>query len=299
MKLIQTIIVNELEQDTRLYDYCLNKFDALPSRKSVKKAIDRREVWVNGEAQKTGYWLRGAEKIELFDLENRAPKPYHLDLQVIYEDEHLIIVNKPAGLRVSGNQFKTLFNALADNFTLSTEKDALGWPLPVHRLDQPTSGLIISAKTTSARIKLGQQFEAREIKKTYHALVMGKSPQTFESTTPIDKKEAFTSFETLQIGRSLHCDYLSLLKIKPKTGRKHQIRVHLAQLALPILGDKLYGPEKNTLLHKGLFLCATGLEFEHPITKNALKIEIDLPKKYYKRLESDNKRWKNAENQGI
>ncbi len=123
----------ESSEDIRLYDYCNGKFKQLPSRKSLKKAIDHKLVLVNGIAQKTGFWLRGGERIDLIASENKPPKPYKLDLEILFEDDHLIIVNKPAGLRVSGNQFKTLFNVLAYNFTVSKAEGALDWPLPVHR----------------------------------------------------------------------------------------------------------------------------------------------------------------------
>ena len=293
MKVIAEITAKDPIEDIRLYDYCLGKFAQLPSRKSVKKAIDKGEVYVNGAAQKTGYWIKGGELIQLIDLENNPPKPYHLDLEIVFEDEHLIIVNKPSGLVVSGNQFKTLFNALAYNFTRSTEVDALPWPLPVQRIDQVTCGLVVSAKTKSARIKMGELFENRNIRKTYHAIVMGTTQAAFTVNTPIDGKPSNTSFTTLKIVNSLRSGYLTLLEIHPQTGRKHQIRKHLAEIGHPILGDVLYAGKNNTLQHKGVYLTASKLEFKHPSTGKELKIEIPIPKKYEKRLESEHKRWNN------
>lgn len=291
MKIIAEIIVPDSIEDIRLYDYCVGKFAQLPSRKSVKKAIDKGCMQVNGIPQKTGFWLKGNEKITLIDPENKPPKPYELDLEIVFEDEYLIIVNKPAGLVVSGNQFKTLFNALFYNFTLSKEVDALPWPLPVHRIDQVTCGLVIAAKTKKARIKMGEIFEKREIIKTYHAIAMGNTADTFDNKSDIDAKDAFTQFSKIKTYNSLRSGHLSLLKINPKTGRRHQIRKHLAELKHPILGDVLYAGKNHTLRYKGVYLTASALEFKHPITEQTLKIEISIPKKYEKRLESEQKRW--------
>jgi len=284
----------EIDEDQRLYDFCSGRFTELPSRKSVKKAIDQKRMFVNGKAQKTGFWLRGGEKIQLVDLENKPPKPYHLELEILFEDDHLIIVNKPAGIRVSGNQFKTMTNILAYNFTPSKEKDALPWPLVVHRLDQPTSGILIAAKSQAARIEMGRQFESKEIEKTYQAVVIGNPPKTFESHSQIDEKDSETQFETLKTVKSLRSEYLSLLKIYPKTGRKHQIRKHLSEMNFPILGDQTYSPPALKLKHKGLFLCATAVKFSHPESRKPLIVEIDAPKKYEKRLKSELRRWQNT-----
>ena len=281
-------------KDVRLYDYCNGKFKQLPSRKSLKKAIDQELVLVNGIAQKTGFWLRGGEQITLITNENKPPKPYKLDLEILFEDDYLIMVNKPAGLRVSGNQFKTLSNVLAYNFTKSQAEDALGWPLPVHRLDQPTSGIVISAKSKRARIRMGKLFEEQKIEKYYHAIVIGEPENLFESFDKIDEKEAESHFEKLRTVNSLRSGKLSLVKINPKTGRKHQIRKHLSSLGFPILGDQIYSASELKLKHKGMFLCATEVKFSHPITNRLIHIELDLPKKYEKRLESENKRWQNT-----
>ena len=293
MKVLATIKC-ELSEDQRLYDYCLGKFPELPSRKSVKKAIDSGQIFVNGEFQKTGYWLRGGETIQFIDLENKPPKPYRLELEILFEDDHLIVVNKPSGILVSGNQFKTLTNILAYNFTKSKVPDALNWPLTVHRIDQPTSGIVIAAKSISSRIKLGEQFKKKEIKKTYHAIAIGNPPDSFYNDDPINEKKSLTEFKKVKTVNSIRSNHLSLLEINPKTGRKHQIRKHLSQMGYPILGDQIYSPEHLKLKHKGLFLCASRVQFSHPITKKLIDIRLDLPKKYEKRLESEFRRWKKA-----
>ena len=246
---------------------------------------------MNGVKTETGYWLKGGETISLVDLENKPPKPYHLELDIVYEDEYLAIINKPAGLLVSGNTFETVTNALAFNLSPSTSEDALKWPLTTHRLDKATSGLLIIAKTINCRIALGQLFENKEIQKTYHAVVMGDIPKSGIIDSEVDNKTAITHFETIKTVNSLRSEKLNLVQFKPKTGRTHQLRIHSARIGKSILGDTIYGAENNTLKHKGLFLCATGLSFQHPILKTEIKACIDYPKKYDKRLESEEKRW--------
>ena len=110
----------------------------------------------------------------MIDNENKPPKPYELNLEIIFEDESLAIINKPAGISVSGNKYRTIQNALLANLRTSSEPDSLKWPRPVHRLDYATSGLLIIAKTSSALVSLGKQFEERRIKKSYKAIVIGK-----------------------------------------------------------------------------------------------------------------------------
>jgi RluA family pseudouridine synthase len=294
MKLIAKHIVPDNITDIRIYDYCLALFVQLPSRKSVKKAIDNGEILVNENSVKTGYWLKGGEELSLVDREKTPPKTYHKKLDILYEDSHLAVIYKPAGLLVSGNQFKTVTNALAYNLNPSEEVDALPWALPVHRLDKATSGLLLIAKTKKCRMLLGQQFEEGRIQKQYHAVVLGELKGKGKFNTPIDGKAAQSLFESISSYPSLRSEHLTLLKLFPKTGRTHQLRKHLAENGHAILGDPLYSPENLQLKHKGLFLSATRLKFKHPVTKKEVKIEVDPPKKFMKRLESELKRWKSA-----
>ena len=229
----------------------------------------------------------------MVDLELTPPKPYQLELDVLYEDEHIAVIVKPAGLLTSGNAFKTVTNALQFNLKPSEEVDRLPWPIPAHRLDKATSGLLISAKTKSARAELGKMFEQNEIQKTYHAVVLGELKESGTFTDPIDGKEAETKFESVQICRSLRSDYLTLVKANPKTGRTHQLRKHFSEAGHAILGDPIYSPENLYLKHKGLFLCATKISFNHPAKNDLISLEIDIPYKFTKRLESEDKRWFN------
>lgn len=279
--------------NSRFSDFACDKFDLLPSRKSVKKAIKKGELILNGEIATTGVWIKKNDLIELIDLELKAPKEYRLALDIIYEDEDIAVINKPSGISVSGNEFRTIENSLSGNITPSTKPDALKWPKPVHRLDNLTSGLLIIAKTINARITLGQMFEKKVIHKNYHAIVIGKTPSEGEVNIPISDKEASTRYETIQVVRSLKNDYLSLLKLTPLTGRTHQLRIHTSQSGFSILGDKLYGEPGKILKNKGLFLAATSLSFKHPITNVNLKLEINPPKNFMNRLANEQRRWDN------
>ncbi len=180
------------------------------------------------------------------------------------------------------------------NIKLSVNKDALNWPLPVHRLDNQTSGLLLIAKSKTARVKLGQAFERKEgISKTYQAVVIGKIDQSGEISIDVDEKKSLSTYKRLSVTTSLKNEFLSLIELSPKTGRTHQLRIHCASIGFPILGDKLYGDEGMILKNKGLFLCATGISFAHPITNKKLTFSVETPYKFLKRLTSEAERFEN------
>ncbi|MDF1673543.1 MAG: RluA family pseudouridine synthase [Vicingaceae bacterium] len=291
MPVINTHIVPRAIAETRLSDYLLEIFPNLPSRKGIKKAIKRGEVLVNGEASSTGYWVKANDKIELLESSANPPKSYDLKLEIVFEDDYMAVINKPAGISVSGNQYRTIQNALMDNVKLSTQEDALRWVKPVHRLDSPTSGLLIVAKTAKALVRLGQQFENMEIQKTYVAIVNGKPPEGGTIDFDIDGLASQTDYELVKTVPSLKNEFVSLVKLFPKTGRTHQIRKHLSQLGFPIVGDKMYGEESELLNGKGLFLCSLELLLKHPIEYCDIKIETTIPYKFTSLLERENRRW--------
>ncbi|MDG1476560.1 MAG: RluA family pseudouridine synthase [Vicingaceae bacterium] len=292
LPVLKTHIVPSNTEEIRLYDYVQQIFPIIPSRKGVKKAIAREEILVDGNKTSTGHWIRAGQKIELLESSANPPKEYHLKLEIVYEDEFMAVINKPAGIPVSGNQFRTIQNALIGNIKLSKEKDAIRWPKPVHRLDGPTSGLLIIAKTAKALVRLGQQFEQKEIKKKYVAIVMGKTQERGIVDTAVDGLNSLSEYETFKTIESLKSKHLSLVELSPKTGRTHQLRIHLSSIGFPILGDKLYGDEGEILMGKGLFLAAIELELNHPITNEQLLIKIDVPYKFNALLEREVKRWK-------
>ena len=279
-------------QKQRISDYACGIFEQLPSRKGVKKALKKGAIQLNGQMTETGRWVQPGDVITLVDLEETPPKVYDYDLEVVYEDDFMAVINKPAGVKVSGNQFRTIVNMLPQNMTASPEPDALKWPKPVHRLDVPTSGLLMIAKTAQAHMGLGQQLEQKIIKKTYHAIVQGKPLETHSHIQePIGAQAAHSEYTLLQTVPSLQNESVSLVKLSPHSGRTHQLRIHMAHLGHPIIGDTEYGESGNTLLHKGLFLAATALELNHPVLNKSLKVSIDIPHKFNSLLEREARRW--------
>lgn len=275
----------------RLSDYACTIFPAIPSRKGIKKAIKRGAIIVDGKPAETGRWVIPGMKIDWIYTEHKVPKKFELELEVVYEDEQLAVIWKPAGLVVSGNQFRTVENALAHNVQRSTQQDALQWARPIHRLDAPTSGLLLVAKTMKALVSLSRQFEQQKIKKKYAAVVIGKTPEQGVFEQAIEDKPAYTRFERIDCVSSLRNTYLSLLYLYPKTGRTHQLRRHLADADFPIMGDKLYGTTGEILKGKGLFLTALELSFLHPETEEELTISMDVPYKFTALLAREQRRW--------
>ncbi|MCF7920654.1 MAG: RluA family pseudouridine synthase [Candidatus Cloacimonetes bacterium] len=295
MEIIETHIVPEGIKEIRLTDYLLrggiDLFGAEPSRNYVKKVIKNGDVLVNGKRAETATWIESGQKIELLSSAQKPVKIYPLKFDVIYEDDHLAVINKPAGLPVSGNRFRTIENALLNNISLSLADDALMQPRAVHRLDALTAGLLIIAKTRSVRIKLGEKFASREVSKTYRAIVIGETPEKGTISTPVNDQAAVTEYVTIKRVPSLKCQWLSLLELKPQTGRTHQLRIHLAERGFPILGDKLYGNEDTLFKSKGLFLASTGLTFNHPITGMLIGLQIEEPGKFHLHLEREERRY--------
>ncbi len=296
MVLIKEHKVKDIQQNTRLINYCNDNFiDVFYSKKAIKKALLIGAIKLNNKKVETGRYVKIGDVIQLFDLENNPPKTYNLKLNVIFEDEFLAVINKPAGLTVSGNQYRTVVNALPYNIKVSTEKDALKWAKPVHRLDNQTSGLLIVSKTQLAHVNLGKQFENKQIKKKYVAVVIGKIDSDGFITEPIDGKFAKTEYKLIKTVESLKNEHLSLVELYPHTGRTHQLRIHLSNFGYPILGDKLYGKDGFVLKHKGLFLSAVELRLKHPIKDKKLIIKVDIPNKFNTRLTSEQRRfWENA-----
>ena len=162
---------------------------------------------------------------------------------------------------------------------------------PVHRLDRNTTGVLLVAKTIKASVELGRMFEQRRIQKTYEALAIGKVPETGIWDTTIEEKEAFTTYQLLEQVPSLHGEWLSWVRLHPKTGRTHQLRIHLSQAGFPILGDKLYGRPGLIFRGKGMFLCATQLHLMHPIAQAELNISTSPPNKFRLHMDRTRKRW--------
>lgn len=279
MKIKETHIIPAVSEKIRLQEYAVSIFTSLPTKSSLKKALKKDLILLDGQPAKTSDWIKEGQKLDLLETENTVKKVFPLKLDVIFEDDYLAVINKPAGIPTSGNYFRTIENALPFNLKESNAKDALPTPLPVHRLDNPTSGLLLIAKSKFAQVQLNRFFEEKRIKKSYHALVSGIIPISVTLDKPIEDKNAETSIEILEHFQ-LKNENFSLVRAFPKTGRTHQIRIHLAEIANPIVGDKFYGQASEVLKTGGLFLAATGLELRHPVSKDYMVFELPLPKKF-------------------
>ena len=273
------------------------------SRARLQRLIESEDVLVNGRAVKPSYKLREQDEIE---VELTAPvtdrfEPENIPIEIVYEDETLLVVNKPAGLVVhpaAGTPSGTLANALAFHFQQLPDSGAGVRPGIVHRLDRDTSGLLVVAKTEAALENLSDQFRDRTVFKSYVALVHGR---VLSDSGRIDQPLARdpsnrTRMAVVRGGRNALTLYrvrrsfqrFTLLDVELKTGRTHQIRVHLAWLKHPVVGDETYGGGRdNTIQDARLrarirhlnrhFLHAEKLAFTHPETGQLMKFESPLP----------------------
>lgn len=286
MNVIEEHHVEGLESPTRLQDYNLSNFNYISTKSALKKAIKRQQILINHQPTSTATWLENGMVISYISSENNVAKIFKLKLEVVYEDHFLAVINKPAGYPTSGNYFKTIEHALPFNLKKSKFPDALNSPVPVHRLDNVTQGLLLVAKTIQAKSLLSKAFQNQKITKSYRAICFGRFPKnTIEISQPIDEQQAKTiiSVEDTMI---INSEIFSLVHLNPITGRTHQLRKHLQLLQHPILGDQLYqGNFRTNLPHKGLYLQSFQLEFTHPIDKQLIKINIDLPEKFIKFIE--------------
>ncbi|WP_207190434.1 RluA family pseudouridine synthase [Galbibacter mesophilus] len=266
----------------RLQEYGVGIFSSIPTKSALKKAIKKRRLLVNGVVATTGTFICGGEEIKLLaSAEKNSIKKLVFPLKVLFEDDYLAVISKPAGIAVSGNRFKTIANALEQNLLTSGSNDATS-PQPVHRLDYPTTGVLLVGKTSSSIRKLSKLFEEKRIQKTYFAVCIGKMDATGEITSQIDEKEARSHYEVLQTVVSKRFTFLNLAKLSPETGRRHQLRKHLSSIGNPILGDQQYSREDLILKGKGLYLHAYSLNFTHPFTESIVEVKEPLPKKFEK-----------------
>jgi len=273
------------------------------SRSRLQKLIEEGDVVVNGASTRASYKLRAADEIEV-ELTPSPTEPFapeNIPVSVVYEDDQIIVVDKPAGLVVhpaAGIQTGTLANALAYHFQQLSSKGGPARPGIVHRLDRDTSGLLVVAKTEIAHENLSNQFRARQVFKSYLALIHGSLPaDTGRIEQPITRDPANrTRMAVVANGRPALSLYrvrqryhrFTLLDVELKTGRTHQIRVHLAWLKHPVVGDEIYGGGRDKTvvnvklraeirkLHRQ-FLHAEQLAFDHPLTDERLHFNSPLP----------------------
>lgn len=268
------------------------------SRVNAQRLIEEEKVLVNEKTTKVSYKIQIKDEIK---VEEEKPKEIELEAQnipldILYEDKDIIVVNKTKGMVVhpaNGNLDGTLVNAI-----MAICKDTLSGiggeirPGIVHRLDKNTSGVIIVAKNDKAHINISEQIKNHKVEKTYIALVRGNVKEN-EATInmPIGRstkdrkkmavnkngKNAITHFKVIERFKEY-----TLLEIKIETGRTHQIRVHLAEIGYPIIGDEVYSNGKNKWNIQGQCLHAKSLKFKHPINEKEMFIEAPLPKYFEK-----------------
>ncbi|MBX2875825.1 MAG: RluA family pseudouridine synthase [Saprospiraceae bacterium] len=280
--------VESLQGQTDLLSYAAKAFPILGSKTAVKKAIDSGRLFLNGQPAKQSDRIKNGAFLQLSGTGVRPiKKKLAIDLDVIYEDDHLIVVNKPSGIAVNGTRNKTVENALAHSNEKNQLEDALPRPIAVHRIDVPTSGLVILAKTKRALIKLGKAFQGGLVQKEYAAVVHGAIPEEGRINLEVDRKPALTHYSKISEAPSRIFDAISLVKLRPVTGRTHQLRIHLKEIGHVIVGDKLYAKDQKTILGKGLFLAACSLQLEHPVTRASLALRIPIPPKFKRLLERE------------
>ena len=272
------------QNDTiRLQEYGVGIFRSITTKSGLKKAIKKGLISVNSEIATTAIYIKKGDLIVLFEKKSETENSLlQFSLSIRYEDEHLAIINKPAGIIVSGNKHRTIVNALPFNLKRSREIDGLIHPQPVHRLDFPTSGLLVIAKTNFTVIALSELFATKRITKIYHAISLGSMETKGKIESTIEEKKATTYYEVLNTIESPNYEFLNLVRLLPETGRRHQLRLHLSRIGHPILGDANYGINGKILKGKGLYLHASSLEFEHPVTQESISIHEDLPGKFLK-----------------
>lgn len=297
---MDTIIV---EQDNMRLDLYVAEKRKQLSRTMIQKLIENGNIQVNGETKKLSYKVQVGDQITIDQPKAKETdlKPQEIPIEIVYEDNDIIVVNKPKGLVVhpaNGNPDGTLVNAI-----MAICKESLSGiggelrPGIVHRLDKDTSGLLIVAKNDRAHINMSNQIKNHEVRKIYIALVrgiiqedeatidmpIGRSTKDRKKMAVVkDGKNAVTHFKVIK-----RYPKYTLLEVKIDTGRTHQIRVHMAEIGHPVIGDMVYSNGKNDFGIEGQMLHAKSLDFKHPITGKQMHLEAELPEYFRNILEGE------------
>ncbi len=289
-------LVNETDNLTRV-DKFLAEVEPDLSRSSIKKLISEGNVLVNGLAIKASYVVRLEDFIEITDasLFDYAIEAVAMDLDIVYEDDDVLVINKPSGMVVHpapGHYKDTLVNGLMHHINNLSDINGELRPGIIHRIDKDTSGLLMIAKSNKAHQILAEELKNKETKREYIALVEGViKNKRGKINAPIGRdrsnrlkmavigsgKPAVTNFEVIETFEDK-----TLIKCSLETGRTHQIRVHLAYINHPVVGDHVYGlADQNDY---GQFLHAKTLGFTHPITKKFLEFDSELPTEFLNKI---------------
>ena len=282
------------ESSSRIDKYLMNKLEL--SRSKVQKLIDNNLILVNDKPVKNSYSLKLNDKVEVLTTKYEEEiniEAQDIPLDIVYEDEYLLVINKPSGMVVHpaiGNYQDTLVNALMFHFNNLPNNNSYR-PGIVHRIDKDTSGLLIVAKTEETLELLSEMIRKHEVIRKYKALVHGTilndsgtidapiGRDTFDrkkmTVTKVNSKESITHFKVLE-----RYENHTLIECRLETGRTHQIRVHLRYIKFPIVNDLVYGRKKVIDETFGQLLHAYYINFKHPITNEILEFESSLPPRF-------------------
>ncbi len=297
---------NSRRLDSAFADYCSKNGIEL-TRSSIKAR--NLVIFVNEKPEKPSYVVKIGDRIhlELPEIEPAGLIPQDLDFEIVYSDNDIAVINKPYGLTVhpsKGHPDKTLVNGLlyrlkcieGTGFGKPRLSSIGGEERPgiVHRLDKDTAGLMVVALNDKAHHGLADDFKARRIKKTYHAIVKGRVDQSGRIEAPIGrskhdrKKMAVTTGGKPAVTEYRVIEYLnghSYIEINLLTGRTHQIRVHFSHIGHTVAGDPVYSRNAKSYGLTGIALCAKKLEFIHPVLEKPMLFEINLPEEFKELLE--------------
>lgn len=289
--MIEKRIIADVNNE-RLDSY-ISKSNLDLSRSMVQKLIKENRVFVNGKNEKESYKIKVNDNITIQIEEPKSSKleAQDIPLNIIYEDNDIIVINKPKGMVVhpgNGNPDNTLVNAVLAHCKGSLS--GIGGeirPGIVHRIDKDTSGLIIVAKNDKSHINISEQIKNHEVTKIYTALVKGNISEdeaTIDMPIGRDKKDRKKMSVTRDGKEAVsHIKVIkrygnyTLIRVKIDTGRTHQIRVHMAKIGHPVVGDEVYSSGKNEFGVKGQMLHSTILKFKHPISGKEIMLEAPLP----------------------
>ena len=263
------------------------------SRSFIKTMNDEGRITINGKVEKAGYKLKVGDIVEVDEkeVETIDVNPENIPLNIVYEDDDLLVINKQVGLVVhpcNTTKSHTLVNALMYHIKNLSTINGVMRPGIVHRLDKDTGGLMIVAKNDNAHKFLSEQLKDKTLNREYKALIkgrikqdfevegyLGRNPKNREQMALLDEQHGKYSKTIFTVDKVF--DHFTLLNCKLTTGRTHQIRAHLKSINHPILGDVLYGGVEKSIKTQGQLLFAYKIHFIHPTTKEKLEFEVDLP----------------------
>jgi 23S rRNA pseudouridine1911/1915/1917 synthase len=294
---MQTLIVDELNDGERIDKYLIEYLNL--SRSKIQKLIENNSIKINNKEIKSSYQIKTDDTItiEIEETDESKIEPENIQLDICYEDEDIIVINKSSGMVVHpapGHHHGTLVNALLYHCNHLSNVNGNIRPGIVHRIDKDTSGLLLIAKNDEAHMKLANDIQTKKVVRKYLALVSGiithdsgtidapigrdLNDRKKMSVTDLNARDAVTHFKVLE-----RLNNATLIECVLETGRTHQIRAHMKYINHPIINDPIYGPKK-LIDDSGQMLHAYKISFYHPKTNEFMEFEVPLPDKFNKAL---------------